>query len=737
MNTKNLRNILLMCCAAVCCAQTIHAQSALLHLSQSEAHADAIALDSWKYHEGDNPDWAAKDYDDSHWQIIPTHEPLNGGNVQYSNSFWLRYAIETDRLNEDSLFALLITQFGASEIYVNGRLLKQLGKVTSPQGPVNHNPHSRPVPVLLQRGQTNVIALRFASDLPSSDWVTSRSDVPLISVKLQRLENAMAQWEERLNASRFRIGSGFVSGMLSLLFLMFFLFSKKQHLFLFYALFHLFLLLIAVVTAHLDAGQYGLSERAYLLSGTTLLSRLVGMNILLFMLYALHKMKPVFWWYVAFMIFIDFPLTILLPVEYMFVSTGFRALIMGICLWLAYHAFISGDKLNWLVGILACSVVLVNASFTLQQYSQIDITGYATGIVAPILTALAITIYLALRYSRVNQNLEYQLVQVKQLSEENLMKEHEKREILAAQAVELEKQVRDRTTELFEQKKELQTTLEDLKATQSQLIQAEKMASLGELTAGIAHEIQNPLNFVNNFSEVNKELVNELEQEIDKGNYSDAKELAKDIKDNEEKIYHHGKRADAIVKSMLQHSRTRSGKKEPTDINALCDEYLRLAYHGYRAKDKSFNAKFETYLDPSLPKINVVQQDIGRVILNLINNAFYAVNEKSKQGIEGYEPTVIVSTILLSPSGGGKEEKIQISVKDNGNGIPDSIKEKIFQPFFTTKPTGQGTGLGLSLSYDIIKALGGEIGVESKEGEVRPDDPVGRGSEFIIQLRTN
>lgn len=274
--------------------------------------------------------------------------------------------------------------------------------------------------------------------------------------------------------------------------------------------------------------------------------------------------------------------------------------------------------------------------------------------------------------------------------------------------------------EIEQQKNKLENALTELKAAQAQLIQAEKMASLGELTAGIAHEIQNPLNFVNNFSEVNKELADELVQGINKGNLEEVKDIAKDIKENEEKINHHGKRADAIVKSMLSHSRTSSGTKEITDINALCDEYLRLAYHGFRAKDKSFNAKFETQFDETIGKINVIPQDIGRVILNLINNAFYAVSEKQTlrhaQG-DNYEPTVVVSTRKLSSTDGSKGvEKIEISVKDNGNGIPNAIKEKIFQPFFTTKPTGQGTGLGLSLSYDIIKAHGGELRVETKEG---------------------
>ena len=291
---------------------------------------------------------------------------------------------------------------------------------------------------------------------------------------------------------------------------------------------------------------------------------------------------------------------------------------------------------------------------------------------------------------------------------------------------------------LSQQKEELQSTLSELKSTQSQLIQSEKMASLGELTAGIAHEIQNPLNFVNNFSDLNTELIEEMKHELQSGNTGEAIALASDIADNERKINHHGKRADAIVKGMLQHSSSGSGSKEQTDINALADEYLRLAYHGMRAKDKAFNATMKTDFDPAIGLVNVVPQDIGRVILNLITNAFYAVSTlapKSPKGDLPYIPTVIVSTKLLkSPLGdlGAKRDtgdlgakRVEISVSDNGPGIPRHILDKIFQPFFTTKPTGQGTGLGLSLSYDIIKAHGGELKVETKEGE---------GSVFTIQL---
>ena len=264
----------------------------------------------------------------------------------------------------------------------------------------------------------------------------------------------------------------------------------------------------------------------------------------------------------------------------------------------------------------------------------------------------------------------------------------------------------------------LEKTLTDLKATQSQLIQSEKLASLGELTAGIAHEIQNPLNFVNNFSEVSNELMDEMKTELNKNNKEDALAIADDVKQNLEKILYHGKRADAIVKGMLQHSKNSTGVKEPTNINALADEYFRLAYHGLRAKDKSFNATMNSKFDESIGNINIIPQDIGRVILNLITNAFYTVAEKKKQAGDSYEPTVSVSTIKSG-------NRVLISVKDNGNGIPQKVLQKIFQPFFTTKPTGQGTGLGLSLSYDIVKAHGGELKVETKEGV---------GSEFSIVL---
>jgi len=298
-------------------------------------------------------------------------------------------------------------------------------------------------------------------------------------------------------------------------------------------------------------------------------------------------------------------------------------------------------------------------------------------------------------------------------------KQREELKMITLRNNQLDTLVAQRTAELTEQKNELENTVKLLQATQAQLIQQEKLASLGELTAGIAHEIQNPLNFVNNFSEVSMELIEEMDEELAKGDTAEAIAIANDIKQNLEKIIHHGKRADGIVKNMLQHSRSNSGEKQPTDINALADEYLRLSYHGLRAKDKMFNSNMVTTLDAALPKINVIPQDIGRVLLNLFNNAFYAVQQRHNEEGDSYKPEVKVSTAM-------KGKFVEIRVTDNGTGISDSVKDKILQPFFTTKPTGEGTGLGLSLSYDIVvKGHGGTMEINSKEGEY---------TEFIIRI---
>jgi signal transduction histidine kinase len=361
-----------------------------------------------------------------------------------------------------------------------------------------------------------------------------------------------------------------------------------------------------------------------------------------------------------------------------------------------------------MTGLLAIDVL--SRTIVPTFYHKYDGTVEALGVFA------VIGLFISVRTTK-NQHKALAQAEAKRLEEE------EKKRLVEGQNAELERLVAARTAELTERNQALETTLADLHATQTQLIQSEKMASLGELTAGIAHEIQNPLNFVNNFSEVSVELLGELRegplQKLPDSEKEYVEEILGDLSQNLQKITHHGKRADAIVKGMLQHSRASTGQKQPTNLNALADEYLRLSYHGLRAKDKAFNADLKTDFDPTLDLIDAVPQDLGRVLLNLFNNAFYAVFEKQKQQPEGYQPRVSVSTRRVG-------EGVELCVTDNGTGIPESVRQKIFQPFFTTKPTGQGTGLGLSLSYDIVtKGHGGTLTVESTEGE---------GSTFRVSL---
>ncbi|MFT3910264.1 MAG: ATP-binding protein [Ferruginibacter sp.] len=369
----------------------------------------------------------------------------------------------------------------------------------------------------------------------------------------------------------------------------------------------------------------------------------------------------------------------------------------------AQWAVVIGSIISFVLGII---FIIVSSIYGREMPGfYFYVTGYCLSI------PLSLLVYMSMRFKEIITEVQEKAAQLVQLSSEK------EQQALNQQKI-LEEEVKRQTAEI-------RSALDHLKSTQSQLIQSEKMASLGELTAGIAHEIQNPLNFVNNFSEVNAELIEELKMKNEKLKIEDeeVKELLNDIKDNSEKISNHGKRADAIVKGMLQHSRTIGSTKEPTDINKLADEYLRLAYHGLRAKDKSFNATLKTVFDETIGNINIIPQDIGRVILNLITNAFYTVAEKKKQNPNNYEPTVTVRTSQTHPLGG--RGGVSVTITDNGNGIPQNIIDKIFQPFFTTKPTGQGTGLGLSLAYDIVKAHGGELKVETKENE---------GTTFIIQL---
>ncbi|MDQ6610638.1 MAG: ATP-binding protein, partial [Bacteroidota bacterium] len=364
--------------------------------------------------------------------------------------------------------------------------------------------------------------------------------------------------------------------------------------------------------------------------------------------------------------------------------------------------------------LLISATVFIMEDYKLLPYNPLTVNSLQIG---SAVEALLLSMALANRINVYKR--EKQQAQI-----ETLRSLEENKKLITEQNIVLENKVEKRTKELKKMNQELVTALENLKDTQDQLVQKEKMASLGELTAGIAHEIQNPLNFVNNFSDVNGEMTEELKQEINKmplpqPDKQSLISLADIIIENQLKISHHGRRADAIVKGMLQHSRLSTGKKEPTDINNLVEQYLRLSYHGLRAKDKSFNAGFTTNLDSTIGPLTIVPQDIGRVLLNLFNNAFYSVAEKKKQLNANFKPLVQVETKKI-------KDGIEIIVRDNGLGVPQKVIEKIFQPFFTTKPAGEGTGLGLSLSYDIItKGHGGELKLTTKEGEF---------AEFVIVL---
>lgn len=665
-------------------------------------------LSSWKHKTGDDPSWAKPQLDDKQWKLVNINENISSGTQLKNGINWLRHKVNL--LSSDSLYVLSLTQFGASEIYLNGTLIKQFGQI-SPSGQFTaFNPHGNEIPIILNKGIENIFAIKFAVNIPQSKWLISRSDFSPLNIQLQSYEHSVKAKAENKGMETFRIGFNFITGALGFMFLLLFLFYPTHKLHLYFSLFNIFLVGIILLTYYLDTAQYDLYERAYMYALSTFLSKLIGVSILLFMLNAIGKMHRLIWWYIGFILIIDFPLSLVLPVEYKYISNSFRAIHVFICLYIIYAAFRSKNKADYLIGILGLIVISVNSTFILNVYTNIDLSGFTLAY-SPLFTAIITTVYVAIRYSSTNKSLEKQLIQVKHLSEANTRQAKEKETILLSQKELLEQQVKERTATLHEQKQKLQAAMEDLKATQTQLIHREKMASLGELTAGIAHEIQNPLNFINNFSEISTELLDEMITSSNNGNTEVSSGLAEEIKANLQKINFHGKRADAIVKNMLQHSGKSSGKKNSIDVNRFVSEYLQLSYHGMRARQKNFNAIIETHFNQEVGTIDLVPEEMGRVLLNIFNNAFYSVNRKKEESGDDYHPTISVSTAMVN-------NEIQIVIRDNGNGIPETVLDKIFQPFFTTKPTGEGTGLGLSLSYDIItKAHNGELKVFTKEGD--------------------
>lgn len=655
----------------------------------------------WKYKPGEPggaaESWADPGMDDSSWEKVNTKLPIDSLPKSGWNGvgwFRLRLIIDSTLLNKP--LTLNVLHHGASEVYVDGKLFARFGKTgTSQRDEEGLNALAVIPPLLILHSREHVIAVRY-----SGFNVLHHRPPTVTELGFRMLIGNPAE----VNKTMLSHGNFFgplealvvaIPLTFALIHFILFLFYRREKSNLYFALFAVTFAVWGILE-HESVGNTH-AEISLVLKRLWLpylaLMPLTGMRFLYSLFY--KRIPKTFWFFllasVGIAVWSWFTLTPILSLVLFLLSLGemIRIVIVAMRKKIPGAWIIGAGFAAFCVSLLVLLVLIATNNFSLLSwYVFIYLTG-----VLPVL--LSMSLYLSQKVAITHKSLEAEVNKTMELQLENARKE-----------VELKK-----AGELKAAYLALEEAHANLKSTQAQLIQSEKMASLGELTAGIAHEIQNPLNFVNNFSDVSKELLDEMREVMEKGDAENVKAIMKDVIQNLDKINFHGKRADSIVKGMLQHSRRSSGHKELTDVNALCDEYLRLAYHGLRARDKSFNLKFETSFDDTIGKINVMPQDLGRVILNLINNAFYAVMERKKLEKAGYEPTVKVGT---EKSNG----MVMIRVVDNGTGIPQKVLDKIFQPFFTTKPTGQGTGLGLSLSYDIItKGHGGELSVETKEGE--------------------
>ena len=674
-----------------------------------------LPLDSfWLFHPGsDKPSEGT----DSNWQLANTKLLTNekGQPLPALGFGWYKKTIEVPLAYRNKPIEFRLGHFGASEIFLDGKLVHRYGAVASTVQDEKIFVPRAPFYVSLDSQSTHTLLVHYSN---------MHAVLPHYNNKHVGFVFFIAPTNVFPQDESSRISTLPISASVMFLFSVFFLFVYFFYPKRLASLITTILLLN--FSALFVAVYYNITESEWeLLRNSSVFIQIESawsILLQLLVLYALYydgKMPRRFYLLIMAMVIAVIaafypPLGILLgPILILVYFDMYRLLILGI------RARKSGF---WI--LLVGSVIQQAGFYIIVQdiFHWFPVLTTRVLVIQVIFPQLGVPLTYALQFAwefgSANRNLRLQLAQVKTLSETTLRQEQEKQEMLTRQKEKLEIMVTDRTRELSNQKETLQNTLVNLESTQAQLIQSEKMASLGELTAGIAHEIQNPLNFINNFSDVNKELIEEMKEELSAGNMAEATTIASNVQQNEDKINHHGKRADAIVKGMLQHSRTGTGQKEFADLNMLADEYLRLTYHGLRAKDKSFNVSMKTDFDNNIGKINMIPQDIGRVLLNLYNNAFYALAEKKKLQGEHFDPVISVGTKKVN-------DKVEIRVKDNGNGIPRKVVDKIFQPFFTTKPAGQGTGLGLSLSYDIIKAHGGELKVETKEGD---------GAEFVIHL---
>ena len=675
----------------------------------------------WKVKFEDKLDFSISNFDDSKWDTTSTDKPFyEFSKIAKNRIGWFRKKvfIDSSLIGKPYIFNVLIT--GAAEIFLNGKLIHEIGKVSldPKKAKTKYFKIRLPYSFTFSTPGVQTLAVRFLFT-PQRKLDQYQDKFFPFSIRILKLEGFVEKIliKETTNT----LATGICAGLFFMMAFIHFFFhqyfrSKKYN-----RSISISMILFGVYLCLLR-GSY-VYDNFQIFANIGAIRSILQITAHIILLNAIYEFllypkKVLFWVVITTFILLNI-LAFFQKIPSYFVGVAYGLLILNyvFLIWKSIKnktpsGIVMRSAVIILVGIFVAFLIGLGIYFAVfNPNSSNNEQGSINSIMIPIFMILllvgpqlsvsgAISFSLAKEFVKTNISLSQKLEEIEKLSEE-------KQHILSTQNEYLEKQVTQRTAELNQ-------SLENLKITQNQLIQSEKLASLGELTAGIAHEIQNPLNFVNNFSELSVELIEELKEERqkEKGGRDEEleNELLADISQNLEKITHHGKRASSIVKGMLEHSRSSSNVKELTDINALADEYLRLSYHGLRAKDKTFNANLKTDFDETIEKVNIVSQDIGRVILNLITNAFYAVNEKKKSNSDDYEPTVSVSSKKVN-------DKIELKIKDNGNGIPEKVLDKIFQPFFTTKPTGQGTGLGLSLSYDIVKAHGGELKVETKEGE--------------------
>ncbi|GAB4035812.1 ATP-binding protein [Spirosoma gilvum] len=696
-----------------CLAANIAFGQGIVRITRGE---DDLKRSKWRFKAGDERQWADSAYNDRHWKVITDIDATKlNEDLWPGNKAWFRQVISVRHKAVGRRFQIVIQQFGASEVYLDGRLLASLKPPQFDSGGSQRLVQF--IPLQLRDTNQHVLAVRY--QIRRDPVIQSSTNVDPLQIGIYSADEAgntvvgEAHWTSVLD--------GCFMGVFAILALLHFLFyraNRNQPINRTLAWTMLFFALIFVMS---ELDNY-IGTLTYI-SATDLVSDLslhAGFVLLLTAVYQYLHLQRTWIYYTVlgivvlaqgYHLFIGYPQEELAGIPFVLVIIDYIRIS-----WRGRKSKDPDARLPWnsLKAALFCYLLVILFSvsagildsaihFGMEYMLAIDIALSALGLFS---IPVGLSLSLVRDYTRTYKALGDNLREVEQLSARTLAQEQEKQQLLARQNELLEEQVQKRTAELNQ-------SLEELKTTQAQLVQREKLASLGELTAGIAHEIQNPLNFVNNFAEVSVELVDELNEEREKpADQRDEEletELLSDLSQNVQKISDHGKRAASIVRGMLQHSRASSGQKQPTDVNGLVDEYLRLSYHGIRAKDKSFNAQLLTDFAPNLPTINLVSEDIGRVLVNLFNNAFYAVQEKSKS-TPGYVPVVSVNTSQ-------DHEQVIIRIHDNGTGISESVRSKIFQPFFTTKPTGEGTGLGLSLSYDIIsKGHGGTLSLETESG---------------------